>query len=89
MIPHPTRSVPGGCLVGLFALVSAAFGGLCAYGLFLSYQKENLEYIQILWLGLAGSIIVFSLLTSLATGLHKRIGKGYDPFDDDEPRAKF
>ena len=86
---RPSKSVPGGCLVGFFALLSGSFAGLCAYALFISYKKENLEHLEKLWIGLGLSLVIFLVLSFLATGLHKRIGRNYDPNNPDEPRAKF
>jgi hypothetical protein len=88
----PTKSVPGGCVVGLFGLFAWAYAGVCGYLLYRAFQvedwekKKHLIYTCSLHCGVA--FIVGLILLIVGWKLAIRVGD-YDAWDPKEPMMKF
>ena len=88
----PSKSVPGGCVIGLFGVGSCLYAAFCGYVLFRIWRKGEIEarqeiFDQLVWHAGVAFILGFIALVigwrlAMATG-------AYDPWDPNEPKAKF
>lgn len=89
---RPSKSVPGGCVIGLFGVGSWLYTAFCGYVLFRIWQKGEVEarreiFEQLTWhAGVAFVVGVLALV--IGWRLAMRTG-AYDHWDQNEPRAKF
>lgn len=89
---RPSKSVPGGCVIGLFGVGCWAYTGFCGFVLFRIWQRGQIEarweiFNQLTW----HAAIAFVLgLVVLLVGWRLAMRTGtYDHWDQNEPRAKF
>lgn len=89
---RPSKSVPGGCVIGLFGVGSWLYAAFCGYILFRIWRTGEMEarqeiFSQLVWhTGIAFVAGVIALV--IGWQLAMRTG-AYDHWDPEEPRAKF
>jgi hypothetical protein len=89
---RPSKSVPGGCVIGLFGLGSWLYASFCGYALFQIWRNGQMEsrremLNQLTWHAVIAFVVGLVLLVcgwrfAMRTGV-------YDHWDQNEPRAKF
>jgi hypothetical protein len=87
---RPTKSVPGGCVLGLFALGAFAYGALALVAAWkLSTRHPDHSQLPFLLISGIASLLLGLVLLVIGLRLALRIPRSYDPCDPDEPRMKF
>jgi hypothetical protein len=87
---RPSKSVPGGCVIGLFGLMAWVYSAFCGLVIWrVAHPKvSNPELVKtLIW----HAVIAFALgavLFVIGWRLAMRVGD-YDAWDQDEPRIKF
>jgi len=85
-----SKSVPGGCVLGLFGIGALVYGVVALAGAWMITKKESpsdqLGFLLIT--GIAGVLIGIGIIV-VGVKLAMRVPRDYDPFDPDEPRMKF
>ena len=88
----PTKSVPGGCVVGLAGIASWIYAAICGFILYRIWKLDQIEaraelFRHLSWhTGIA--FITGLILLFLGWRVAMRTGT-YDHFDPNEPRIKF
>lgn len=94
MLPTPTQSTPGGCLLVFFGLLSMLISGMAGYAGYLVHHREVVEHVDTGYstlplFGLCGVLLLIgAALVIWGTRLAWRVG-AYDTRDPNEPRLKF
>jgi hypothetical protein len=89
---RPTKSVPGGCVIGLLGVGSWIYAALCGFVLWRLWQKGQVETRQELFqqMGWQGAIAAVMGLLCVIIGWRIAMRTGdYDHWDPNQPRAKF
>ncbi len=93
MIDYPTKSVPGGCVIGLFGVGAWALAGAAFYVIWLSKtEKYAHRHIDTTFFWTTGIVSLLIGILLVVIGLKialKTDYRGYDPNDPDQPRMKF
>ena len=92
MIGYPTKSVPAGCVIGLIAVMSWIYAGICAVGVWRAMHSEALpdkEKVVHLLAWHCGVAIIFGLILFLIGWRLAGRTRPYNEWDPNEPRMKF
>ena len=89
---QPTKSVPGGCVIGFFGLLCWVATGISGYGIWVALNNDHLENKAaiIKKLSMVGGVtfLIGFLLLYWWWKLAIKVG-AYDEWDPKEPRIKF
>ena len=94
-IPSPTQSTPGGCVIGLLAVIPATFFGFGIWGLvkWLRLPTES-QHVNTYFWTMLGVIVAGALCTGCLVWVAYRLirsadFRGYDSRDPDNTNMKW